>query len=78
MKTAIYIEDGVFQIVLTPETEFEKETLGRIPARKDIVVLRGSFYECQGGWVRQGLNDDSTIFVFREKDEQCQETSQGD
>jgi len=27
MKTAIYVEDGVKQIVLTPETKFEKEIL---------------------------------------------------
>lgn len=27
MKTAIYIVDGVFQIVLTPESDFEKNCI---------------------------------------------------
>ena len=55
MKTAIYIEDGVVQVVITPETEFEKSALRpfgvdqAIPAK----ILRGAFYDCRGGWVRQ-------------------------
>lgn len=27
MKTAIYIEDGIAQLVLTPQDDFEKNTL---------------------------------------------------
>lgn len=55
MKTAIYIEDGVVQLVITPESEFEKDALkafehkGEIEAR----IFSGSFYDCRGGWVRQ-------------------------
>lgn len=54
MKTAIYIEDGVVQLVLTPESDFEKSALrsfdkGGIEAK----IFTGTFYDCRGGWVRQ-------------------------
>lgn len=53
MKVAIYIEDGVTQLVLTPEGEWEKNAVGNIEeGAARIVVRRGSFYECQGGWHR--------------------------
>jgi hypothetical protein len=54
MKTAIYIEDGTVQLVLTPENEFEKNALGSFedkPAEAEI--FSGTFYDCRGGWVRQ-------------------------
>lgn len=67
MKTAFYIEDGLTQIVLTPETEFESEIVAKI--KNGIVkIYRGSFYECQGGWVKQGSDDKSVILVLREED----------
>ena len=54
MKTAIYIEDGIMQLVLTPETEYEK---GMIKAFGDklnrVKVFNGTFYDCRGGWIRQ-------------------------
>ena len=54
MKTAIYIEDGTIQLVLTPDNDFEKNALrsfekGTLEAK----VFVGSFYDCRGGWVRQ-------------------------
>ncbi len=54
MKTAIYIEDGTVQLVITPESDFEKDAMrsfgdGPIEAK----MFRGSFYDCRGGWVRQ-------------------------
>lgn len=62
MKTAIYIQDGTTQLVLTPESAWEKSALGGIgkngtPAR----IISGSFYECQGGWIRQGGGEESLI-----------------
>lgn len=39
MKSAIYLNEGTTQVVLTPENEWEKSAL--------------KFYECQGGWYRQ-------------------------
>lgn len=54
MKTAIYVEDGVMQIVITPETEFEKNVLGRIgESSASAKLFVGSFYDCRGGWIRQ-------------------------
>ena len=54
MKTSIYIEDGVHQVVLTPETEFEKAALfGFVDESLKAEAFRGSFYDCRGGWVRQ-------------------------
>lgn len=62
MKIAIYIEDGTTQLVLTPENEWEKKVVNSIPLdSSDISLLRGSFYECAGGWVRQKKDDESLI-----------------
>ena len=54
MKTAIYIEDGIVQLVITPESEFEKNALSSFG--KDNLkakIISGSFYDCRGGWTRQ-------------------------
>ena len=54
MKTAIYIEDGVLQLVITPESKFEKDVISMMIGEKiNASVFSGSFYDCQGGWVRQ-------------------------
>ena len=54
MKTAIYIEDGTVQLVITPETEFEKNALTTMREKRlDAKLFEGSFYDCRGGWVRQ-------------------------
>lgn len=54
MKTAIYIEDGVAQLVITPETEYEKANIGLFEeGAVDAKIMFGSFYDCRGGWVRQ-------------------------
>jgi len=54
MKTAIYIEDGVVQLVITPETEFEKNSLQIFYNKPmDAKLFEGEFYDCRGGWVRQ-------------------------
>ena len=54
MKTAIYIEDGRTQLVLTPETDFEKGTVGRIDeGGRTVKIYTGGFYTCQGGWTAQ-------------------------
>jgi len=54
MKTAIYIEDGTVQLVLTPEGEFERNAISSF--REKILTVKlftGSFYDCRGGWIRQ-------------------------
>lgn len=54
MKTAIYIEDGTIQLVLTPESEFEKNAMSSFDgAELTAKIFTGSFYDCRGGWVRQ-------------------------
>lgn len=54
MKTAIYIEDGVVQLVITPESKFEKNALSTFREKPlDAKIFSGAFYDCRGGWVRQ-------------------------
>lgn len=54
MKTAIYIEDGTVQLVITPETDFEKNSIKSFSEKPMIAkIFAGSFYDCRGGWVRQ-------------------------
>lgn len=68
MKIALYIEDGLEQIVLTPQTPTEKSILGKMhDGERDLKIFSGSFYHCQGGWTRQRASDDSTIIVLSQK-----------
>jgi hypothetical protein len=54
MKTAIYIEDGVVQLVLTPESDFEKNAISSFDGKQtETRIFSGSFYDCRGGWARQ-------------------------
>lgn len=66
MKIALYIEDGLEQIVLTPQGKTEKAILEKIhDGSRVFEIKRGSFYACQGGWTRNGSDDDSTMIVLR-------------
>ena len=78
MKIALYIEDGLEQIVLTPEIETERAILGKLSSdERELSVYRGGFYACAAGWVRHTLvssgpygsiaRGESTIIVLREK-----------
>jgi hypothetical protein len=79
MKIALYIEDGLEQLVLTPESPHEKSLLESMHREdRDLRITRGSFYACRGperndasmfggGYVRQSTNDDSTVVVLRKK-----------
>jgi hypothetical protein len=54
VKTAIYIEEGVVQLVITPENEFEKSALRSFENKPlEAKVFAGTFYDCRGGWLRQ-------------------------
>lgn len=69
MKIALYIEDGLEQIVLTPESDTERGIIGKLhDGSREITIKKGSFYECQGGWVRQSKNEDSALIVLRAKE----------
>lgn len=78
MKIALYVEDSLEQIVLTPESDTEKAILGKLhDGTRSMEMKKGSFYQCQGGWVRHGIyatstasygrdqNDESTMIVLR-------------
>lgn len=80
MKIALYIEDGLEQIVLTPDSSTEAAILGKLhDGSRTLSITRGKFYECRGGWVTQGAlgshlpyvstgsrEDESTMIVLRE------------
>jgi len=54
MKTAIYIEDGIVQLVITPESGFERNAMQSFHDKSlDVQIFDGSFYDCRGGWTRQ-------------------------
>jgi len=67
MKTAIYIEDGDVQLVLTPENEWEQKTLNSFGPDLTATIKHGQFYTCEGGWhrhpysINQGEVDRSLI-----------------
>jgi len=66
MKTAIYIEDGKTQLVLTPENEWETNCLKLVSDKKQgLEIHSGSFYDCRGGWTRQSTDDTSLIIIVK-------------
>lgn len=73
MKIAFYMQDGLEQLVFTPESDTEKAMLGKLhDGTRELSVLKGSFYECRGGWVRHVYDDyghqsddQSTMLVLR-------------
>ena len=80
MKTAIYIEDGIVQLVITPESDFEKNALSSFEEKPlEAKIFSGSFYDCRGGWIRQteyvpnrlhggtGVNEKSLILRIENK-----------
>lgn len=76
MKIALYIEDGLHQIVLTPASEHERSILRLLTSKEHALEINhGSFYECRGGWVRfayagyRGEDNDSAMIVLRRKPE---------
>lgn len=68
MKIALYIDDAVEQIILTPESETERGILGKLhDDSRDFAIHRGGFYACRGGWTRHGIDQESTMIVLRPK-----------
>lgn len=83
MKIALYIEDGLEQIVLTPQTDTERAILSKLDDNsRSLEIKHGSFYECRGGWTRHAeaswsdgvmypkerKDDESTMLVLRAKE----------
>lgn len=87
MKIALYIEDGLEQIVLTPTSDTEKAILEKIhDGSRQLDIKRGEFYGCRGGWMRQKKhypslygsdepNDESTMIILRPAPQTPQESS---
>ena len=88
MKTAVYIEDGITQLVITPESEFEQRALNTFNGKPmEANLFSGSFYDCRGGWIMQSAyypnnnlypgednhKDTSLILVARESPEPIEE-----
>lgn len=80
MKIALYIADGLEQIVLTPEGETETAILGKLlDGSRELSIKHGDFFECRGGYVRHrpewtdhlyggsSGGDGSTMIVLRPK-----------
>jgi len=70
MKAAVFIEGGSKQVILTPESDFDKQIIeSMFPAGGKIYpakVFLGQFYKCNGGWWREGYND-SLIVCFEKE-----------
>lgn len=63
MKIALYIEDGLEQIVLTPDSATEKAILDKIhDGTRALTIERGAFYGCRGGWTRWKEPPRSSIY----------------
>lgn len=69
MKIALYIEDGLEQIILSPESETERGILNKLhDGQRDVTIHRNQFFHTTGGFVRQGAfgdKDSSTMIVLR-------------
>lgn len=87
MKIAFYMEDGLEQLVFTPQTDAEKAMLGKLhDGTRELDIKKGSFFQCRGGWMRHGIytehhtygfsteNDESTMIVLRPKQPEDQTT----
>jgi len=62
MKSAMFMEDGVVQLVLTPTSDFEKNALTTFRNKNlSANIFDGTFYKCQGGWDRQRTEEHSLI-----------------
>lgn len=70
MKIAFYAEDGLEQLVLTPETQSERALLALLrDETRTIEIKQGSFFETNGGWLRHTRDgDNSTMLVMRRKE----------
>ena len=51
MRTALWMVDGTTQIVLSPETEWERVALKQIKSGT-LTVFEAEFFDCQGGYWR--------------------------
>lgn len=80
MKLSIVIADGVKQVMMTPETDHERMALKWISPTDDIEIAtkQGTYDDkpnhysynsemCKGGYLRRFAEEDSLMFVLKEK-----------
>lgn len=76
MKISLYIEDGLEQIVLTPESETEKGIIGKLSdGTRQLDIKKGSFFKCRGGWMRHGIHSTGEDFYGHTKIEENDEST---
>ena len=69
MKIALYIEDGIEQLVLTPEGKHETSLLGLLAnGTREITIKQGTFFENMAGFIRHTNSPESTMIVLRPTD----------
>lgn len=68
MKIAIYFEENTKQVIFTPENEYETSIVKQFEEDEiDLSIKFGSFYNCTGGWVREGLDKNSLMIILSRK-----------
>ncbi|KKL87348.1 hypothetical protein LCGC14_1935610 [marine sediment metagenome] len=73
MKTAIYIEDGLTQLVLTPETDFESHIVQQVEkGGQEVKVHSGEFFRNQANYIVHPIGwksrDESLIITMKIKE----------
>lgn len=75
MKIALYIADGLEQIILTPEDDGEKAILGKLTNGYSLSVKTGQFYVGRDGGIHSApagyssARDSTYIFLVKPKAE---------
>jgi hypothetical protein len=70
MKIAFFMEEGLEQIVLTPESKYERDMLGKLhDGTRVLSIVRGRFFENMAGFVRRDSTGDSTMLVLRSQEQ---------
>lgn len=84
METTIVIKDGVYQLVLTPESEHEKAVLKLMKDKSKLTIYEGNYQEvsrCSGGWYREyyeGNNCLSLILLLEAAPPASEEFKEGE
>jgi hypothetical protein len=66
MKTLFIADGGKMQVVLTPESDFEKSLLSKYSsASYRAHIAHGSFSDCMGGYVRQYEHENSLFITLK-------------
>lgn len=88
MKISIVIADGEKQIMMTPESEHEKQALKFISPTDDIeIATEWGTYDgehnhfsynssmCKGGYIRRFAEKDSLMFILKPKKKELPENN---